>query len=66
MAGILLPSDASESPCSYFDFKGMSFAELDLFLRDLRAAPSIEIWADKNLKAIFSMLKEHFSPVKLA
>lgn len=66
LAGIFLPSDASESPCTYFDFKGMGLSELDAFLRNLREAPSIKTWADPNLKTIYSMLKWQFPPVKLA
>ena len=35
LAGIFLPDDSDESPCSYFDFKNIDLAKLDIFLRKM-------------------------------
>lgn len=46
LAGIFLPNDPNESPCSYFDFKNADLAYLDLFLRDIRSAIPIHAGTD--------------------
>lgn len=66
VAGIILPDDPMQSPCSYFSFSGSNAETVDRLLISIRAAPTLESYGNQTLIDLVQMLARKFPPVKRA
>ena len=66
IAGIIIPENENESPCTYYDFSKMTLTDVDKTLQTLRNAMDIKRIVKPDVLAVYNLIKKSFPPVKLA